>query len=247
MTTRSAIVACEPGTYCVDGVKILCPAGRYSANGSPTADCDGLCDAGYYCPEGSISPKQESCPGGTWGVAGQVDDTCSGICLRGHYCPTNSTSPTQFECGSEYHYCPYGSSAPIPVEPGHYSTGGTVKTRFDQTRCNSALNGTIGEYCYVRDETVCYSKYGYDILSSLQTGYWDITGTWNPNFFSNVTWEITHDGRYCYRRELGTDSVGRTNTAIYGSNCISEMKILNGDPPKAHKTVHICPDTTVQW
>merc|ERR1711991_216752 len=112
-----------------------------------------------------------------------------------------------------------GSSAPIPVEPGHYSTGGTVKTRFDQTRCNSALNGTIGEYCYVRDETVCYSKYGYDILSSLQTGYWDITGTWNANFFSNVTWE------------MGTDSVGRTNTAIYGSNCTSETKILNGDPP----------------
>ena len=106
---------------------------------------------------------------------------------------------------------------------------------------------TIGDYCYVRDETVCYSKYGYDILSTLQTGFWDATGTWNPNFFSNVTWEVTQDGRYCYRRELTLDSRGRTNTAIYGSHCASEAKILNGDPPKAHKTVHICPDTTVQW
>ena len=248
-TTKSAILPCEPGNYCIDGIKRLCPSGRYSKNGSPSAACDGLCDAGFYCPEGSASRQQAPCPGGTWGTVGQVRDSCSGLCLRGYYCPTNSTSPTQFECGSEYHYCPYGSFAPVAVEAGHYSTGGTINTRFDQTRCNSMLNGTVGDYCYVRDETVCYSKYGYDILSSLQTGFWDSTGSWIGNFFSNVTWEITQEGRYCYRRDLAMDSIGRhrTNTAIYGSHCTSEQEILNGDPPKARKTVHICPDTTVQY
>ena len=70
---------------------------------------------------------------------------------------------------------------------------------------------------------------------------------WNPNFFSNVTWEVTQNGRYCYRRELTLDSRGRTNAAIYGSNSASEAKILNGNPPKAHQTLHIWPDATAQW
>jgi hypothetical protein len=134
-TTKYTIVSCPPGMYCVDGLKNMCPAGRYSAMGSPTADCDGLCDAGYYCPTMSTSPTQFPCPAGRFGTRGMTDSACSGSCLRGYYCPLTSTRPFEYECGDEYHYCPHGSPAPIPVSLHHFSTGGNSTTRFAQSRC----------------------------------------------------------------------------------------------------------------
>ncbi|KAE9188581.1 hypothetical protein PF004_g22461 [Phytophthora fragariae] len=53
---------CEPGSFCVDGKKHLCPAGRYGDKSSETSSlCAGLCTRGYYCPKGSTSPTQREC------------------------------------------------------------------------------------------------------------------------------------------------------------------------------------------
>lgn len=143
-STRSAILHCPPGHYCVSGIKRPCAAGRYSAEGSLTMDCDGLCTAGYYCPVASTSETQHSCPAGRYGHAGMTDDSCLGICARGYYCPLNSTSPQQHKCGGEYVYCPVGSAHPLQVAYGHYSSGGTSATRFSQLRCeyDSPVLGT---------------------------------------------------------------------------------------------------------
>lgn len=134
-TTMSAIMPCTGGTYCTDGVQYDCPAGRYSLTGSPTWECDGLCDAGYYCHAGSSDPKQYDCPAGRYGHPGEISSQCKGACIAGYYCPTNSVTPTAQECGDDYHYCPHESGAPIAVSSGYFSAGGNETTRTEQVQC----------------------------------------------------------------------------------------------------------------
>lgn len=39
-----------------------CPAGRYGATmGLETSDCSGVCEEGYWCKEGSVSPFSDAC------------------------------------------------------------------------------------------------------------------------------------------------------------------------------------------
>ncbi len=137
-TTREAIVACPPGMYCVDGVKRKCAPGRYSVNGSPSEECDGLCDRGYWCDSGSFDRRENDCPPGRYGHLGMINSACKGSCRVGYYCPLNSVSPTQVECGGEYFYCPHGSGAPQPVSSGFFSAGGNQTTREEQVKCDTA-------------------------------------------------------------------------------------------------------------
>ena len=55
-------VRCTPGYYCKDGVRHLCPAGRYgSEHGETNAECSGKSQAGYFAPPGSTSPTEYAC------------------------------------------------------------------------------------------------------------------------------------------------------------------------------------------
>jgi len=135
LTTGGYIVACEPGFFCVGGIKRPCAAGTYSLNGSPSAECDGLCTPGFWCEEGSFDPEEHFCPGGRYGHAGMTTEDCRGSCLKGYYCPAGSVTPWQNECGDEYKYCPHGSPAPVDVTTGYYSTGGNATTRYAQEAC----------------------------------------------------------------------------------------------------------------
>ena len=139
LTSRSAIVPCSPGTYCVGGVTRKCPAGRYSAQGSDSELCDGLCDSGYYCLEGSLSPKAAPCPAGRYGTKGMPNALCKGECIAGYYCPETSTRPYEYECGDEYHYCPAGSAAPLAVDSGSYSSGQNATIRMRQEVCKLSV------------------------------------------------------------------------------------------------------------
>ena len=61
-TTRSAERKCEPGSYCVAGVRSLCAAGRWGGGfGAINSSCSGPCAAGYYCPTGSSGPTEMEC------------------------------------------------------------------------------------------------------------------------------------------------------------------------------------------
>jgi len=135
-TTRESIMACPPGMWCSDGVKRLCAPGRYSSNGSPTKDCDGLCEKGYWCAEGSSDPQEHDCPPGRYGHLGMINAGCKGSCRAGYYCPVNSYSPTQLECGGEAYYCPHGSGARQFVQSGFFSSGGNQTTRELQVKCD---------------------------------------------------------------------------------------------------------------
>lgn len=135
-TSKSSILHCPIGMYCTAGIKRDCPAGRYaSVTGSITSDCEGLCNAGFYCPPRSTSAKQISCPAGRFGIRGMTSHNCAGSCLKGYYCPLNSTTSFEVECGGEYVYCPHGSPVPLSVSIGYYSTGGNSTTRYAQEKC----------------------------------------------------------------------------------------------------------------
>ena len=152
LTTHDSIKHCEPGYYCQDGIKRPCPAGRYSDIGSTTANCEGLCDAGYYCLENSPNKTQFICPGGRYGKAGEDDAECTGSCLKGYYCPDGSTEPWQNECMTkdeyaqlgEKYYCPHGSANRIAVTSGYFATGGNSTTRYAQEPCGENDKPPIG-------------------------------------------------------------------------------------------------------
>lgn len=53
---------CEPGRYCIGGVAVLCPAGRYGDLPAGTnALCVANCTDGYFCPPGSSRADQQPC------------------------------------------------------------------------------------------------------------------------------------------------------------------------------------------
>jgi hypothetical protein len=76
---------CEPGNYCVFGIRRPCPAGTYGVWPElTTATCSGRCPKGFYCPTATIEPV--ACPAGSFGgEVGLTTPTCTGPCPVGHY------------------------------------------------------------------------------------------------------------------------------------------------------------------
>ena len=59
---HSSQAICPRGSYCIEGKRYLCPAGRYGSSLANTnSSCSGVCTEGHYCPEGSSSSKQHPC------------------------------------------------------------------------------------------------------------------------------------------------------------------------------------------
>jgi hypothetical protein len=59
-TTRTMQVRCEPGHYCLAGVRRECPAGRFASNPGSTS-CDAPCAPGHFCPPGSVASTEFRC------------------------------------------------------------------------------------------------------------------------------------------------------------------------------------------
>ena len=113
------VVPCTPGHYCVLGVQIPCPAGRFGCGEYLKDDsCNGDCAPGYYCPIGSTSNVQRPC-------GGNASDDDAAV-----------------------YYCPPASGAPLVVGVGNYSTGsdaGSPNLRSGQAECPAGtycVNGT---------------------------------------------------------------------------------------------------------
>ncbi|CAM9410937.1 unnamed protein product [Ectocarpus sp. 12 AP-2014] len=96
--TRYSQAECEPGHFCVGGVRFPCPGGRFGASAREVRpQCQGECAGGWYCPEGSVSANQVPC-----GAANL-------------YCPAGSIAPTFVEPGfytTGNHDASYGLHTP---------------------------------------------------------------------------------------------------------------------------------------
>ena len=94
-TRRPQQTLCPVGHYCIGGVKIVCPAGKYGLSvGLSSAHCSGSCQMGFYCPAASTRPAQKACPGGSYGDRAGLGSAaeCTTPCASGYTCDAASTS-----------------------------------------------------------------------------------------------------------------------------------------------------------
>jgi hypothetical protein len=166
---RSDQQQCAPGSYCVGGVAIPCPAGLFGASsGLSSPGCSGNCSAGHACPMGSTNAAGMPCPPGRfslsgWGAcadcgpgrygasSGASTAACTGPCTAGYFCAPGSTNATAQECPRGA-YCPEGGAAPIPCPVGRYGSS-TLGTAFRD--CTICPGGTYGNRSGEADEAGC--------------------------------------------------------------------------------------------
>jgi hypothetical protein len=123
--TRTTQVPCEAGSFCVRGQRFECPPGRYgrqSASSDP--QCDGECQAGFYCPWGSPRTDEHVCGG---------EDV---------FCPRQSGGPTPVSTGhlTDPSEPPLRRTREIPCPLGHYCERGIA------TKCPAGTYaGRLGE------------------------------------------------------------------------------------------------------
>ncbi|ETV67019.1 hypothetical protein, variant 1 [Aphanomyces astaci] len=172
---------CEPGYYCVNGVRNPCPTGTFGSTGQlVTPFCSGKCSAGHL-----TSPMHESSKLPSLKVVG----------IEGYYCTQASTSATQIMCGDVSVFCPVGSSAPLAVDAGYYSVGATNSTRVGQALCN------VGQFCRGGIAYDCpQGTYG-DIpgLTVGQCTGWCAAGFYCPPRSVSATANRCADGYYSIR------------------------------------------------
>ena len=59
-TNRSSQLECPRGSYCIGGIRTLCPAGTYGATtGLFTSACSGPCTPGHYCEIGAWDRQEQ--------------------------------------------------------------------------------------------------------------------------------------------------------------------------------------------
>ncbi|KAK1786529.1 hypothetical protein P4O66_017651 [Electrophorus voltai] len=132
---------CPLGHYCVGGVAMQCPAGRYGPKEGlqRERDCvmcpagfyclEGtsrrpgsqfLCPQGYYCEEGTAVPHGSPCPAGTaGGQLGQTSRAACNRCAEGRYCPAGSAGPGLL-C-ARGRYCPAGTVVEVRCPRGTFT------------------------------------------------------------------------------------------------------------------------------
>ena len=143
---------CEPGHYCIDGVKTPCPVGTYGhEHGLSLRSCDGPCFAGFYCPLGTVDPLKclpgnwcdgnasIPCPTGRYGsVENLGNPKCSGACIPGYYCPKGSISNTEKPCPAGTYGSKHGlgsSACSGECLEGYYCP--VTSTKRNQNECGN--------------------------------------------------------------------------------------------------------------
>jgi hypothetical protein len=141
--TRANQSICEPGRYCVGGIKRMCPPGKFGATaGLASAGCSGECFLGHYCPINSTSGKQVECPAGKFGgTRGLRKPYCSGPCSENFYCPNASISSKEIDCPGANYICPVGSPEPIPVPTDETYILDTTRRHAHVCDKDNALHG----------------------------------------------------------------------------------------------------------
>ena len=133
----SAEIPCEPGYYCVGGIKYACPPGTFGWNaGLATPQCSGPCAAGYYCPS---TLKPEETPAAPQPPLYELNWPGK---------PHLHAAGLGFECGDVSLYCPAGSPYPRVVRDGYYTTGVDMERggRVNTTRSGQRICPR-GNYC----------------------------------------------------------------------------------------------------
>lgn len=75
ISRRVTAVPCDIGHYCIEGIEMPCPVGRFgNSSGLSSDECTDTCPSGTYCPSGSVLPI--TCPLGYYCPDGKVKLKC---------------------------------------------------------------------------------------------------------------------------------------------------------------------------
>lgn len=154
-----ATEACPAGNYCpiATANPVPCAAGKYRPfdGADDEEDCSrslrgyytiagasnltGLCEPGYYCPEGSTGPREVPCPASTYNpyYGRWSDDDCS-LCVSGGYCEVGSAFPSVCPRG---YFCIAGVSSFAPCPDGTFGNASGLRREEDCSSCSP------GYYC----------------------------------------------------------------------------------------------------
>ncbi|EEY65353.1 uncharacterized protein PITG_17008 [Phytophthora infestans T30-4] len=202
-TCEDLLRSCEPGAFCVDGKKFLCPAGRYGDKLAETSPlCAGLCTRGYFCPEGSTSPTQIECGGD--GFICRTGSSKPLAIPQGYYAigVTNTTRFFQRPCERGY-FCVNGVKYQCPSGTFGATSGLTT----------AACSGTCapGYYCPSYPEPPSVIKTQHECGSSVT---YCPEGTGNEplfvrsGYFSVLTSGMMDDGRNATQNDVRICSKG---------------------------------------
>ena len=197
---NSTWIECPPGNYCPVGTTIpfACPIGTYSPftrleSKSECLPCTagsfcsemgaenttGLCAAGYYCPNGSVSssPIDFICPVGLHCPVGSAVPIS---CESGYF--TNSTGQSECQVCPERYYCvPVNTSQPdfslgiFPCPQGYHCPN---KTGLDWQPCP---RGTFSNTSGLANEEECTPCLGGYYCSDLSQT--EVSGICSGGFF----------------------------------------------------------------
>lgn len=200
---RSEQRPCEPGYFCIGpgtkvssdgkhqtqiplkGIRRKCPEGTYGISTELKDDlCSGVCEAGTYCPAGTISPlpcpkgyycpdghAKYPCPPGRYGSSTSLrSPLCTGLCDKGYYCPSKSTNSKQIKCPVGF----YGDTLGLTSElcsgeclDGYYCSDDqdNVSPTPSATKCRNAK-----EYCPKGSASPILVDAGYYTLGGSDDG-----------------------------------------------------------------------------
>jgi hypothetical protein len=209
---------CPMGYFCINGIKYPCSAGRYgSIERSTNHSCSGICTAGWYCPDASITARQNICSNSAT------------------YCPIGSGYPINVKPGYytysfvedndttisdvDYQNIAYYTNEKL-CEPGFYCLHTGIRYKCPSGRfgnssgmTNSSCSGSCesGYFCHKGSinstEYACghitrYCPAGSNLPRIVSKGYYTISGTdhFDDNFGSINTRSserICSPGYYC--------------------------------------------------
>lgn len=166
------------GSYANNLIASPCDAGRYgNTTGNSTSQCNGACQAGYYCPAGTWYATSNICPAGTWSAAG------AGSCTL---CGANTYNPSQGGTSiSACQACPYGQIA-VPgsssCSSAFCSSGTSNGYNYGQINWGSFQSGITkavanGACSATATCTAGSISIGSEFVSSCAAGYFDRNST----------------------------------------------------------------------
>ncbi len=213
---KTAQRLCPRGSYCPgDGRRHLCPVGMYgSQSGLSTDDCNGHCEAGYFCPRGSVSSRQTPCGNST--VYCPQGSGLPVLVEKGYYSASstgiineagpNSTHDMQLKCELGY-YCIDGIKYSCPG-----GTFGGFPATNDLSDCKPCLAGFFcpshpGPLSTRADQSACGESYFYCPFGStkplpIEVGHYGIGGELSEENGNDPTrfrtgQEVCPPGFYC--------------------------------------------------
>jgi hypothetical protein len=257
--TKSGQHKCKPGFYCIEGVRFLCPAGRYGDKAGETdSECTGPCKAGHFCPLGSSSPTQIECGDKPNIYCPESSDVPTYVSEK--YYASEEDSPTkktsQELCPPGY-YCP-GDGLRHKCLAGHYGINTGLTNPTCDGRCDAGYycpaGSTLSHQIPCGNVTVICAEgssepqpvlRGYYSASSSETQRGEVRYA-GPNSTQDITLEceIAH---FC-KEGVKYQCPGGTYGSKEGAGDVSECQICPPGhycpsypgPPTTHETIIRC-------